>query len=187
MDRDETWGATCAKHSLQKSPKMHKTKKRTCLLFREWIFLSLSNVSAPLNAREPEIGHSMQSFRNRYLLTSKIPRAAVFLGVALVLLLLLARPAAAQLGSGTLSGKVVDASTKKPLADVVVTATSPALQGEQTVVTDKSGSFRIPTLPPGDYALRYEIDTFRPYSRGGIQLRATVTLRVDAELLPETL
>jgi len=104
-----------------------------------------------------------------------------------VAILLSASPAVAQLGTGTLIGKVVDASTKKPMVDVVVTATSPALQGEQTVVTDKSGSFRIPVLPPGDYTLRYEADTFRPYARSGIQLRATVTLRVDAELLPETL
>jgi outer membrane receptor protein involved in Fe transport len=69
----------------------------------------------------------------------------------------------------------------------VVTATSPALQGEQIVVTDKTGTFRIPTLPPGEYGLRYEADTFRPYARTGIELRASVTLRVDAELLPETL
>lgn len=96
-------------------------------------------------------------------------------------------PAHAQIGNGTLTGKVVDSSTHQPLADVVVTATSPALQGEQIVVTDKTGTFRIPTLPPGEYGLRYEADTFRPYARTGIDLRASVTLRVDAELLPETL
>lgn len=97
------------------------------------------------------------------------------------------RQATAQLGLGILTGKVVDTSTKRPLGDVVVTATSPALQGEQTVVTDGSGLFRIPNLPPGDYTLRYEATSFRPYSRSGIQLRSTITLRVDAELLPETL
>jgi outer membrane receptor protein involved in Fe transport len=97
------------------------------------------------------------------------------------------RDAAAQIGAGTLIGAIVDASSHRPLPDVVVTATSPALQGEQTVVTDSSGSFRIPNLPPGEYTLRYEADTFRPYSRSGIQLRAGITLRVDAELLPETL
>jgi len=97
------------------------------------------------------------------------------------------RTAHAQLGVGTLIGKVSDASTKGVVADVVVTASSPALQGEQTAVTDKTGAFRIPNLPPGDYTLRYEADTFHPYSRSGIALRATITLRVDAELLPETL
>ena len=97
------------------------------------------------------------------------------------------RTANAQLGVGTLTGKVSDASSKKALADVVVTASSTALQGEQIAVTDKSGAFRIPNLPPGDYTLRYEADTFRPYARTGIALRATITLQVDAELLPETL
>ncbi len=99
----------------------------------------------------------------------------------------LARAASAQLGVGTLTGKVSDVSSNGSLADVVVTATSPSLQGEQTVLTDKSGAFRIPNLPAGEYALRYEAETFRPYSRGAIQLRAGSTLRVDAELLPETL
>src|SRR4051794_20944090 len=107
--------------------------------------------------------------------------------VLALLLLAVARPAAAQLGVGTLTGQVRDVSTKKPMSDVVVTATSPALQGDQVVVTDKSGTFRIPNLPLGEYTLRYEADTFRPLARSGIALRATITLRVDAELLPETL
>ena len=93
----------------------------------------------------------------------------------------------AQIGTGTLTGKVTDASTNQPLGDVVVTATSMELQGEQTVVTDSTGTFRIPSLPPGDYTLRYEADTFRPFQRTDIPLRASVTLRADAQLLPETL
>lgn len=95
--------------------------------------------------------------------------------------------ASAQIGTGTLTGRVVDASSKKPLGDVVVTASSPSLQGEQTVLTDASGTFRIPTLPPGAYTLRFEADTFKPYERGGIELAGSVTLRADAELLPEML
>jgi Carboxypeptidase regulatory-like domain/TonB dependent receptor len=88
-------------------------------------------------------------------------------------------------GSAVLTGTVTDAQTKRPLADVVVTVTSPALQGEQTVVTDASGSYRVPNLPPGDYNLRLDADAFRPYARGGITINARSTLRVNAELLPE--
>ena len=73
------------------------------------------------------------------------------------------------------------------MADVVVTATSPGLQVEQIVVTDSSGTFRIPNLPPGEYALNYEADTYRPVARQSISLTAGTTLRVDAELLPEML
>jgi outer membrane receptor protein involved in Fe transport len=105
-------------------------------------------------------------------------------GAAAVASLLVASPAHAQ-GSAVLTGTILDTATKRPIPDVVVTATSPALQGEQTVVTDKSGSYRIPNLPPGDYSLRLEGDSYKPYSRGGINLRVDSTIRVNAELLPE--
>ncbi len=98
--------------------------------------------------------------------------------------LLAAAPAYAQ-GSGVMTGTIVDTATKRPIPDVVVTVTSPALQGEQTVVTDKSGSYRIPNLPPGPYSLRLEGDAYKPYSRGGITMRLDSTIRVNAELLPE--
>jgi outer membrane receptor protein involved in Fe transport len=112
------------------------------------------------------------------------------LGIALLcgcLLVTLAPRAFAQLGTGTITGEVRDASNEKPLAFVVVTATSPALQGEELVTTDASGRFRIPNLPPGEYALRYELAAFRVLTRAGVFLRASVTLRVDGELLPELL
>jgi outer membrane receptor protein involved in Fe transport len=97
-----------------------------------------------------------------------------------------ARVASGQIGVGVLEGKVTDASSHAALKDVVVTATSPAVQGEQTVVTDSTGTFRIPELPPGQYELRYEVDGYRPYTRDGIDLRTGTTLRIDAELLPSS-
>src|SRR3954467_7572108 len=66
--------------------------------------------------------------------------------------LLAAMPALAQT-TGTLSGQVVDANNKQPAADAVVIAQSPALQGEQTAVTDTTGSFEITLLPAGNYTL----------------------------------
>ena len=90
-------------------------------------------------------------------------------------------------GSAVLTGTVRDASTKQPLRDVVVTVTSPALQGEQTVVTDGSGQYRLPNLPPGAYTIRLEADAHRVSSRGGIGLRVGSTIRVNAELLPDSL
>ena len=84
-----------------------------------------------------------------------------------LLLLLLAAVARAQTGaSSVLTGNVVDASTHAPVSDVVVTATSPALQGEQMVVTDATGLYRVPQLPPGTYTLRLEKEGYRPFTRG---------------------
>ncbi|MCC6554937.1 MAG: TonB-dependent receptor [Polyangiaceae bacterium] len=101
-------------------------------------------------------------------------------------ILFTAIPAFAQ-GSGVIAGKVSDAATSAPIGDVVVTATAPELQGEQIVVTDGSGSYRIPNLPPGSYTLRFEKETYRPFSRSGITLRSAVTLNVPIKLQPEAL
>ncbi|MFP2959518.1 TonB-dependent receptor domain-containing protein [Myxococcus sp. 1LA] len=89
--------------------------------------------------------------------------------------------------SSVIIGTVIDAQSRQPAADVVVTATSPNLQGEQTVVTDAQGNYRIPQLPPGDYTLRFEKEQFKPYARSNIQLRLNRTIRVNVELLPEAL
>lgn len=101
--------------------------------------------------------------------------------------LFLAVRAQAQLGTGALAGRVVDVATQQPLEDVAVTAASPAAQGEQVVVTDAAGVFRIPNLPPGDYALRFERQGYHLYALPALQLRSGATLRTDVELLPETL
>ncbi|HEY6561425.1 MAG TPA: TonB-dependent receptor, partial [Polyangiaceae bacterium] len=100
---------------------------------------------------------------------------------------LFASSAFAQVGSAVLTGKIVDASTKAPVADAVVTVTSPTLQGEQLMVTDATGHYRIPGLPPGEYTIRLDKETYKPYSRSGIQLRADTTIQVSAEVLPEAI
>ena len=106
--------------------------------------------------------------------------------IALILGVLGSSTALAQIGTSNLTGNVVDAATKAPVADVVVTATSPTLQGEQVVVTDATGLYRVPQLPPGTYTLRFEKETYRPYSRTAIEVGADRTLRLNVELLPET-
>jgi len=104
----------------------------------------------------------------------------------LLLAWLVALPALAQ-GTSVITGTVLDAETKKPLADAVITATAPQLQGEQVVLTNESGLYRLPQLPPGTYTLRLEREGYQPYARDGVQLRLDTTLRVNAELLPEGL
>jgi hypothetical protein len=113
--------------------------------------------------------------------------ASVLLGSAVVpTVLTFATDARAQAGAGVLTGTVADAQDRKPLADVVVTATSPDLQGEQVVVTDAQGYFRIPDLPSGTYSLRFEKDGYKNVSRDGVALSSGATLRANAELLPTT-
>ncbi len=89
---------------------------------------------------------------------------------------------------GVISGQVRNASTQAPIPDVVITVTSPALQGEQIVVTDAGGNFRVPQIPPGSgYSVSADGGTqYKPSARGGITLNSGSTVRVNILLLPES-
>src|SRR5262249_18466030 len=56
------------------------------------------------------------------------------------------------------------------IPDVVVTLTSPSLQGEVVVVTDVHGIFVAQVPSPGTYTIRLEKETYRPYTRTSLEL-----------------
>lgn len=104
---------------------------------------------------------------------------------SLALALWLVGSAALAQGTSVLFGTVLDASSKLPVPDVVVTARAPSLQGEQVAVTDGAGQYRIPQLPPGVYTLRFDKEAYRPFSRAEVTLRLGYSVRMNVELLPE--
>ena len=118
-------------------------------------------------------------------MTRANPRIRAAMQWAVFSAALLVSSAAFAQATGRIQGKVVDAATQKALPDVVVTATSPALQGEQTVLTDSSGEFEIPTLPPGTYLLHLEAENYKPLNQPGIMVRLDKVIRVNLPLVPE--
>lgn len=104
---------------------------------------------------------------------------------ASVVSMVLASSAQAQ-SSSALIGTVVDAATKKPLQNVQVVATSNSLQGEQTVETDASGTYRLPNLPAGSYTLQFFRGGYKPLtSPKPIIVRAGQTIRFNAPIQAE--
>ncbi|NVJ23275.1 TonB-dependent receptor [Myxococcus sp. AM011] len=89
-------------------------------------------------------------------------------------------------GVSVITGTITSADDKRTLADAVVTATSPKLQGERVVVSDTSGLYRLAQLPPGTYTLRVEREGFEPFVRSDIVLRLDRTIRVNIQLLPSS-
>jgi outer membrane receptor protein involved in Fe transport len=78
---------------------------------------------------------------------------------------------------GAIRGAVTDGKTQ--VVGAIVIATSPALQGEQTALTDTRGSYFLSTLPPGVYQLTiYYLD--RTYTRANVvvQLGKEVVVNV---------
>ncbi len=90
-------------------------------------------------------------------------------------------PAFAQGGgassTGSINGEVKDAQGGV-LPGVTVTATSPAQIGQLTAVTNESGLYRFPSVPPGEYRLSYELAGFQNVVREGVR----VTLGFNAEV-----
>jgi hypothetical protein len=113
------------------------------------------------------------------------PRVVVW---ALACLLAAAIAAAAQT-TGSINGTVTD-NTGAVLPGVTISATSPALMGTQTAVTNTEGQYRFPTLPPGVYKLSYELSGFATVVRDAIVVQvgftATVPVQMQVASLQET-
>jgi hypothetical protein len=108
------------------------------------------------------------------------------LRVAPVAILLCVGVASAQsMGTGQIVGQVTDAASGKPVAGALVIATSPALQGESTAVSDSKGEYILTTLPPGKYKLAAQLAGYKPLERSDIVLRVGFTLRANLPIIPE--
>jgi len=112
-----------------------------------------------------------------------VPRCAAWVAGLFVVAL---GSAAAQDFRGRINGTVTD-NTGAVLPGVTVTATSPALIQPQVQVTGEDGSYRFIALPPGVYALTFELTGFTTLKREGIRVVINQTLPVDAQLQVATL
>ncbi|HEU5061463.1 MAG TPA: TonB-dependent receptor [Kofleriaceae bacterium] len=66
------------------------------------------------------------------------------------------RTASAQSNTaGAVHGVVTDKATGEPLAGVTVVATSTALQGTASAITEADGTYKITNLPPGTYVVTF--------------------------------
>jgi hypothetical protein len=91
----------------------------------------------------------------------------------------------AQLGqTGSIRGKVVD-DQKTPLPGVMISVTSPALMGKQSVVSAADGTFKFPPiLPPGTYVVVVELQGFNTIKREGVIVRVGMNVEVNFEMTP---
>lgn len=97
-------------------------------------------------------------------------------------LLLSPSTALAQIGqTATLTGTVTDTSGAV-LPGVTVTVKGETLiGGTRSVVTDETGSYRFPALPPGTYTVTTELSGFKPNSHD-VRLQLGQTITIDAKL-----
>ena len=101
--------------------------------------------------------------------------------LCLAAVLFWALPAGAQDFRGRINGTVTD-DTGAILPGVTVSVSSPALIQPQVQVTGADGSYRFLALPPGVYAVDFELAGFQTLKRGGIRVVINQTLTVDQQM-----
>lgn len=80
------------------------------------------------------------------------------------------------------TGIVIDATSKKPMADVTIVAKGASLNNAQKVVTDEQGQFTIPSLPAGTYTLRFEKNNYKPFEKRDLIVKNN-SAKLNVELL----
>ncbi|HWQ00274.1 MAG TPA: TonB-dependent receptor, partial [Vicinamibacterales bacterium] len=122
----------------------------------------------------------MSSFSR--IVASDIPGRVRALRAVLLLWLIAAPPAAAQVQTGSILVRVTDPQGAV-VPGVTVTISSPALVAGQMVgVTDQGGVYRFPSLPSGVYSVKLELAGFRTVVRENIVVSVGQTTPVDLTL-----
>jgi hypothetical protein len=98
-----------------------------------------------------------------------------------VILVLTAAVASAQIATAELNGRVTD-SSGAVLPGATVTATQTATGLVRTAVTDENGTYLISNLPTGPYRLEVSLQGFRTYAQTGIVLQVGATPTINAVL-----
>ena len=97
-------------------------------------------------------------------------------------LALLSASAAAQVQTGSILIRVTD-EQGGVLPGASVTITSPVIPGGQMMgATDAGGAYRFPSLPPGTYTVRLELQGFQTLVREGIVVSVGQTTPLDLQL-----
>ena len=111
--------------------------------------------------------------------TARLRRALLAFGLLIVALPLFAQ-------SGQISGVVKDPQ-QASVAGAQVTVTNLATNAKTVVLTDNEGSYVVPSLPPGTYALEAQAKSFQPSEKAEIKIGAGETVRHDLVLSLESL
>jgi len=106
---------------------------------------------------------------------------AIVLALALVACLFATTAAIAQTSSGSVTGRVIDA-TGAALPGVTVTATNTKTGFSRSVVTDAEGRYTFPALPPGTYNVVAELSGFTTVTTRNVDVQVATPSNINITL-----
>src|SRR5216683_1336245 len=84
----------------------------------------------------------------------------------------------AQAPTGDITGEITDA-TGAAIRGATVTVTNPATNTTRTAISNDSGAYNFPALPPGIYSVRVEMKGFSSQVRNNVDLQVGQVARLD--------
>lgn len=88
-------------------------------------------------------------------------------------------------GEPLVTGVVTDAASKKPVAEVTITAIHLTTKAEHQISTDTNGSFKINQLPNGNYKLKFEKNNYKTIEKNNVAIKQDNTTKVNIEIVSE--
>src|SRR5262249_15271944 len=111
----------------------------------------------------------------------RLHRMARALAVMVLVLCLSPSAATAQVGSGAITGTVVDAQGAA-VPGATVTVTSTATGRRRVLVSNQDGVFAATALTPGEYSVDAALAGFKPVSVSAVRIATGETARVEVRL-----
>jgi hypothetical protein len=86
-------------------------------------------------------------------------------------------------GLGGIAGTFTEVTAHSPAVGATVVATSPAMHGEQAVISDDQGHYLVTQLPPGTYLVTIYYDD-KTTTHAGVPVAADCATPLDLGLTP---
>lgn len=93
--------------------------------------------------------------------------------------------AGSEVEMGTVTGTIVHAETKKPVANVAFSALLPNSGHHKSIITDDHGNFTIRQVPVGEHVLIIDKRGYKLYRKEGVQVKRGTQLKLYIELQTE--
>lgn len=84
--------------------------------------------------------------------------------------------------TGSVQGTIFDAETKKPVANVVFTATIKKASFQKEIITDANGNFKISNVPVGEQSIIIDKVGYKAARKDGIVVKEGMIFKVDFEV-----
>ena len=85
--------------------------------------------------------------------------------------------------TGTVQGTIIDAETKKPVANTTFSATIRKASFFREIVTDANGNFKINNVPVGEHTIIIDKVGYRASKKEAILVKEGLVLKIEFEVI----